>query len=107
VYSAVLGHSLLYRIEHNNGHLTLAPQTVTLTGAHCQSAPAVMAKRNMLAIGGNQRVFLVTLDAEGRVKPERKQVLVAPQYIDALAYSEKFDKLYVAVEPPKEKEKGK
>jgi hypothetical protein len=51
-----------------------------------------------VAVGGVNRVHLIALDAQGRMKAERQDVSVQNPTITALAYSEKFDRLYVAVE---------
>jgi hypothetical protein len=101
VYIGVLNTQTIYRIEHVDGQPTLAPQSATVLGAGLQSPPVVMGKHNLLAIGTYSRILLMPLDAQGRLKPERTQVLVGNQAIEALAYSEKFDRLYVGMEKAK------
>jgi hypothetical protein len=57
-----------------------------------------MGKANKIAVGGQWAVFVVPLDDEGRFKPERVQQKVGVSLVEALTYSDKFDRLYVAVE---------
>jgi hypothetical protein len=101
IYIVSLDVPLLFRVEHVDGQPTLVPQSVEFVGANLHSPPIVMARHNLLAVGSQQRILLVPLDAAGRLKPERTQVLVGNQTIQALAYSEKFNRLYVGVEKEK------
>jgi hypothetical protein len=91
----------LYRLEHVDGQLTLTPQRVDFAGANLHTPPVVLARHNLLALGSHGRLLLVPLDANGRLKAERTQVPVGNQPVEALAYSEKFDRLYVGVEKGK------
>jgi hypothetical protein len=107
IYSCNYRHGVVYRLEHADGHPTLGPQTATLDAAYPLSAPVVLARHNRLAFGGHQRVFLLHLAPDGKILPTRSQVMIGPHPVEAVGYSEKFDRLYVGVEPVKEKEKGK
>lgn len=98
VYLSVLNVGWIFRMEHAEGYLTLAPQKVILTGAVLHSYPVALAKRNQVAVGGVNHVHLVALDAKGAFKAERMDVGVQNPTTMALTYSEKFDRLYVAVE---------
>src|SRR5205085_879240 len=99
VYSAVLNTPWVFRMEHADGYLTLAPQQAVLGEAKLLSAPVVLGKRNLLAVGGVNRVYLPALDAAGAFKAaERTDLSVLNPAVEALAYSEQFDRLYVAVE---------
>ena len=55
-------------------------------------------KTNQLAIGANGRVCLIDLDAEGKFKPSAVQMTVNNPTVECLAWSSKFEKLYVPVE---------
>jgi hypothetical protein len=100
--------SHLYRIEHADGFPTLLPQRMILYTFKASTPPVVMPRHNRLALGGEKRIAFITLDAEGRLTKERAEVEVNSQRVHALAYSEKFDKLYVATdEPPPEKKEPK
>ena len=102
VYIVVINSPYLYRIEHVDGQPTLAPQHIdVLRQQPLHSPPVVMAKHNLLALGGHLRILLVPLDAKGRIQPERTQVLIGNQPVQALAYSARFDRLYVGVEKGK------
>ncbi len=101
VYSAPLSTPNVYRFEHVDGLPSLLPKRAELAGAYLTSPPVMMPKANQIAIGGRQRVFLLRLDDQGRFKPERVQALIGNQDVEALVYSQKFDRLYVGVEKPK------
>ena len=88
----------LYCVEHVAGFLTLAPQIVEMTKGQARTAPVVLAKRGMVAVGGVGAVHLVHLDAAGKIAPTPGlQITLQGSVINALAYSDKFDRLYVAV----------
>ena len=86
------------RMEHADGQLTLAPQTMTNDNFVYYSTPVVLEKNNQLAIGANGRVCLIDLDAEGKFKPSAVQMTVNNPTVECLAWSPKFGKLYVPVE---------
>lgn len=99
VYFSVLRTHWIYRMEHADGYLTLVPQQATLADTTMQSAPVVLTKRHLVAVGGVNRVGLPRIDATGAFKAEaRTDLSVHNPAVEALAYSEKFDRLYVAVE---------
>jgi hypothetical protein len=98
LYAVPLGLQDAFRFEHADGQLTLLPQRATFAGSVLGTPPIVMGKANKLAVGGQWNVFVVPLDDEGRFKPERVQHRVNAGLVEALAYSDKFDRLYVAVE---------
>ncbi len=94
--------SYLYRMEHAEGHITLGPQQWTIDGAIFHSPPVVMARRSQVAIGGASKVHVIGIDKDGFLKPERTQAAVLNPTVEAVAYSEKFDRLYVTTpEKPK------
>ena len=102
VFLSETGAGHLFRFEHADGHPTLVPQCADLEAANLSSNPAVMAKAKKIAVGSQHRVIVVGLDDNARFKPERKQQLVNT-VVRTLCYSEKFDRLYVAVEKEKKK----
>jgi hypothetical protein len=102
VFASVVGYSYAHRVEHAEGYLTLAPQIVLLENATLKTAPIVMGRRNLVAFGGPKALYLAPIDAAGKF--EEKAGLVAPieaDDVEGIAWSEKFDRLYVAVEKPK------
>jgi hypothetical protein len=99
VYVSAVGYTYLYRMAHADGFITLGPQVVRLEGAAVRTPPVVMARRNAVAVGSTGVVYVAALDAEGRFKDEEGvQINVMSPNVDALAYSEKYDRLYVPVE---------
>lgn len=102
VYATMAGYPYANRVEHADGYLTLAPQVAHIDGAALRTGPVVLTKRNLIAWGSTGAVHIAGIDAEGRFKAEGGlQVTVPSATVDGLAYSEKFDLLYVAVEKAK------
>jgi len=101
VYGAGKDHCSVFAMAHVNGFLTMLPQIVNASAARCQSAPVViLGQPNRLAVGGENCLYLFTLDREGRFAgPNNYSVVPVPETkVRAIAYSEKFGRLYVAVE---------
>lgn len=90
-----------YRVEHAEGYLSLLPQEWVLPQSKLSSPPAVLAKGKKVAVGGRHFVYVVSLDENGRPLAEAMQVQVFNPEVRALQYSERFDRLYVAVEVSK------
>lgn len=86
------------RLEHADGQFTLAPQTLTIDGAVYYSTPLVLTKTNQLAIGANGKIVLIELAADGKFKPSAVQMTVQNPTVEAIAWSPKFERLYVPVE---------
>jgi hypothetical protein len=101
MFFGMIGYGYFGRIEHVDGSLTLAPQLVTLEGAAFGTPPVVVARHSQVAFGGVNKVYLLTHDAQGRFTKQRVQAAVTNPSVEALVYSEKFDRLYVAVEKSK------
>ena len=97
-FVAGIDSRMLYRVQHAHGYLTMLPDSMVVSGASFQSAPVVMAGRNQLAIGDVSRVCIVSLDGEGCFTPTFTMLPAGGRAVRALAYSEKFDRLYVPVE---------
>lgn len=99
VFASLVGYPYVHRIEHAEGYLTLAPQVVNLEGATLKTPPVVLTKRNLVAFGGPSTVYVAAIDAAGKFKDEKGVLLtVNATSAEGLAYSEKFDRLYIAVE---------
>jgi hypothetical protein len=90
-----------YRFEHADGYLTMIPQKAAFAGVNLSSGPVVCAKTNQVAFGASGWVILAKLDDEGRFTTQRTQMRVDNPTPEAVAYSDKFDRLYVAVEKKK------
>lgn len=103
VYLTDSGTGHVYRFEHVDGNPTLVPQRADLEAANLTSFPVIMAKTKKIAVGGQARLFILKLNEQERFTGERQQTVIGNQYVRALAYSEKFDRLYVGVEKEKKK----
>jgi hypothetical protein len=99
--ASVIATSWACRMEHVDGVLTLTPQQALLEGATLRSSPVFLGRHNQVAFGGENRVYVVRLDDKGRFQAPRVQAAVVCPMVEALVYSEKYDRLYVAVETPK------
>ena len=102
IYMAFHGSDRLFQMEHVDGFLTLMPRLARIGGASFQSIPIFMTKQNKVAVGGVKAVYFVKVDNEGRLTSEAEVVAMSNPSgnpaVRAMAYSEKFDRLYVAVE---------
>jgi hypothetical protein len=88
----------VYRMEHVDGFLTMLPQRGALPGVVAlESPPVLLGKRNQLACGSSQFVHLLGFDDQGRFDGQRTDVLVKSPSVAALAYSARFDRLYVPI----------
>jgi hypothetical protein len=92
--------SYLWRTEHSDGFPTLLPQRMYLYYFLASTPPIVLPKHNRIAIGGRKRIAFITLDGEGRLTKERTEVEVNSTRVTGLAYSIRFDKLYLAADDP-------
>src|SRR5262249_41957694 len=70
-FASIVGFPDAHRVEHAEGHVTLAPQVLHLEGATLKTPPVVLAKRNSVAFGGAGAVYLAGIDAEGKFKDEQ------------------------------------
>jgi hypothetical protein len=101
IYTAVMNHNWVCAMEHVDGYLTLVPQRLGVEGAALRSYPVVLRARGELAVGGVSRLYLIALDAKGFLKPTSKQTKINSDSVEAVAYSDKLDVLYVAEEKAK------
>ncbi len=102
VFASIVGYPYAHRVEHADGYMTLAPQVLHLEGCVLKTPPVVLSKRNLVAFGGPTAIYLVAIDAEGKFKDAPGvQVNVPVAIAEGLAYSEKFERLYIAVEKAK------
>ena len=97
VYLCSIPNAYIFRMEHADGYLTLLPQVVNIIDA-IDSPPVVMAKRKRVVFGVTNHVDAVAIDDEGWYTNTMEQMAVPNPNVEGLVYSEKFDKLYVAVE---------
>jgi hypothetical protein len=99
VFLTGLTSDRLYRMEHVDGFLTMLPQRALLGGATAiTSPPVLLGDRPLLACGSANLLHLIGFDIAGLFNGERTDVPVANSTVEAIAYSPKFDRLYVAVE---------
>jgi hypothetical protein len=87
-----------YCFEHVEGNLTLVPQHADFAADILVSGPVVLARKGKVAFGSRHRVLLVNLDKDGRFLPSGAEMAVNNPQVEALAYSVRHDRLYVAVE---------
>jgi hypothetical protein len=99
VYFSGIHTSWVHKMDHADGYLTMQPQRLIIEGSTVVTWPVLMAKQNKLAVGGMGMVHVCTLDAAGGFTTTTTQMAVNAPRAEGLAYSDKFDKLYLAVEP--------
>lgn len=101
LFVASSGSPDLFLLGHVDQNFTGVPRQYSIPEARLLSPPAVMAKRNQVAVGGEYYIYLLSLDEHGRVRPEvtaARPTLCNP---GTLVYSPKFDRLYVGGDIPK------
>ncbi len=86
------------RFEQSDGFVTGLPRQYKLEGDKLFSTPAVLPKSKQLAIGSHHAIILFELDELGYPKLEATRVPVFNPAVRCVAYSQKFDRLYVGVE---------
>lgn len=64
-YLLPLGGNRLHWMRHADGYLTLLPGRLEVSGARFRSGPLVFAPENILLAGGENRLYLVSLDERG------------------------------------------
>jgi hypothetical protein len=101
MYSTLFNSDMLTRAEQVEGYLTMVPQTYKVPDANLYSQPSVFDKGKKLAIGGRYRIYVLNLDDTGRCLPEVVQVPIMNPAVQAMAYSQRFDRLYVSIEVSK------
>jgi hypothetical protein len=100
IYLTTENTDSFYRIAHSEGWLSLLPLQITLADTRLFSAPVAFDKGSRVAVGGHYHVYIVTLDGEGGPLDAIKVPVLSPN-VRALAYSPRFDRLYVGVEVSK------
>ena len=88
----------LMAIMQVNGYLTLLPQLATVTGAHFIGVPVVVTGQSRLAIGDAKALHLLGLQPDGRFDGKDERLTLPCASVRGLAYSEKFNRLFVAVD---------
>lgn len=99
LYGSGLGTNETWCMEHVGGFPTLTAQRATIERASLTTGPLVLSKRNQVALAGSDRVYVLDLNDRGRFKATLMRTR-APKAA-AIAYSPRFDTLYVAVEKVK------
>ncbi len=98
LYLCLQDHSHFFAVAQVNGFVSLLPQEATVMGAHLAGTPVVMAKRSILAIGDTKSLHLLGLSADGKLDGRDQRMTLPCAIARGLAYSEKFDRLFVAVD---------
>ena len=89
---------ILVRAEHVEGYLTLLPKQYIIPESKLSGPPAILSKQKKVAVGGQNRVYLIDLDDKGFPTGEFTQTPVNCPQVRTMIYSERFDRLYVGVE---------
>jgi hypothetical protein len=97
LYICLQDHNHFYQVAQTDGYPSLMPQVATVTGAHMTGIPLVLPKRARIAIGDTKSLHLLGLDTEGRLNGKSDRLKLDCGIAKGLAYSEKYDRLYVAV----------
>ena len=99
VVYATSGGSVL-RVEHVDGYPTLMPQRVFVNET-VRSSPVAIEQQGdrpgCIAVSGGQAVLLFNIDKQGYLTGTVEKIPVN-HWVQSLAYSRKFDKLYVPVD---------
>jgi hypothetical protein len=91
-------HDSFFRAEQSEGYLSLLPKQYVIPDSKLSGPPAILSKQGKLVVGGENRLYLVSLDAKGFPSGDVVQMVVNAPQVKALVYSEKYDRLYVGVE---------
>lgn len=97
IFVSLVPYNVLYRFAQADGYPTLLPQTVSLE-ATIRTAPLAMARRKQVVVGCTDKIIVIDLDEKGRLTSKALQTIVPNQMVEAITFSEKFDRLYIAVD---------
>jgi len=98
VYFCLQDNVQLAALSHVNGYITLLPQLATVPAAHFIGLPVVLTKQSRVAIGDAKSLHLFGLRADGKLDGKSERLLLPCAQVRGLAYSEKRERLYVAVD---------
>jgi hypothetical protein len=102
IFVSGLNSGWIYRMEHVDGFPTLLPQRGVLAGVTALASPPVtVGDRPLVALGGQEALYLVEIDAAGYFTGKRTDVPLKNPSVSALWYSPRFDRLYVTEEAAK------
>ncbi len=110
VYGVGYESYVVIRIRHAYGYPTLMPQTENYSNSSFRSAPVVIGTRPALLVaGGKSLLTVMPLEDDGSLGQSREHMTVDTDEVMAIAYSPKFDRLYVpldkAPEQPEQEKK--
>ena len=100
IYLALQNSPRLFQIAHADGFVSLLPQVATVTNAHFLGTPVVLPKLARVAVGGVRSLHLFGLQPDGRLDGRVEQIVLPCAAIKGFAWSEKYTRLYVAVDKP-------
>ena len=99
LYMCLGGSRFAYSIGQVNGWISLLPQKATLAGnVHLQGPPVVLQMQGKVAFGDTKSIHLFGLAADGRFDGTCIQIPLPAGVIHGMAYSDKYGRLYVAVD---------
>ena len=101
LYMALQDNTHFYAVAQAYGFVSLMPQVATVTGTHFAGMPAVITKHARVAIGDAKSLHLLGLRDDGKLDGMDEQLKLPAAIVKGYAYSEKNDRLYVAVDKEK------
>lgn len=98
VYMVGQGSGAAIRFRHAYGFPTMMHQRMTYSGGNFQSQPVVVGTDPAwLVAGGLKCIHVMPLDKTGDLATGHAHIAVENPKVAAIAYSQKYDKLYVPV----------
>lgn len=93
------GDGRIVAMQHADGVPTLMPQRTAFAGATFRSPPQVAGEQNeILAVGGDERLYLLSLDGDGGLSGEGEMVILPGHgSVRAFGWSASANRLIVAV----------
>jgi hypothetical protein len=99
LYMCLQGSRFFYSIGQVNGWVSLLPQKATLGGnAHLNGPPVVLEKRAKVVVGDAHALHFLGIAPDGKLDGTCGRLAVSATLVQGLAYSQKHDRLYVAVD---------
>jgi len=102
VFGAAHAGNVVFRVMQSDGYLTMQPAVTTLTLGGIRSPPVIIPGQPVrMALGGVNALQLITLDAGLVPQAASAQVFAVDNpAVRAVAWSDRFKRLYVGVETP-------
>ena len=93
------GNDSCFGMEHADGFPTQRPWHLRIPRAVFSSPPTVMSSQpSFLALAAPQTLWFIPLDSAGRFNGQPESIPINASFLRALAYSPRFDRLYLPIE---------